>query len=166
MEALIIVLLTTLVYGVQMYVMFLKKRRIVNILPVEAGSTANTNHNFMKKVPIRVENMQMNPSYEYFKVVNDCMKMRKISSGDIIGVQPLNEHYTIKDIKSGDILLIYLDDNRFHGHKIRVMKNVEGDAFNTYYFKDNVEHKSSEPHAFSTIRGVVKEVYHPFNSAI
>lgn len=166
MEALIIVLLTTLVYGVQMYVIFLKKRRIVEILPVEAGPTANTNHDFMKKVPIRMENIEMNPSYEYFKVVNDCMKKRNISSGDIIGVQPLNEHYTIKDIKSGDILLIYLDDNRFHGHKIRVMKNVVDNAFNTCYYKDNVEQQSSEPHMFKTIRGVVKEVYHPLKAAV
>lgn len=166
MTTFVIILLATLIFGGQMLVIYHKKRKKVDMLLVEAGPTTNAKEDFTKKVPVIVGNMQMNPSYQYFKVVNDCMKMRHISSGDVIGVQPLNENYTINDINQGDILLIYLNDERFSGHKIRVMKDIVGDAFNTYYFVGDTKQQSSEPHPFSTIRGVVKEVYHPYKSVM
>lgn len=165
MTTLIPVLLATLIFGGRILYLFFRRRRTMELMPVEAGPTADADEDFTTPVPIRVGDMQMDASLQYFVVRNDCMKPLHISSGDIIGVQLFDGDFTITDVKQGDILLIHLDDNRFRGHKIRVMDYVQGDSFHTYYFVGRKPQDSSEPHAFSTIRGVVREINHPYNSA-
>ena len=165
MTTLIPVLLATLIFGGRILYLFFRRRRTMELMPVEAGPTADTDEDFTTPVPVRVGDMQMDASLQYFVVRNDCMKPLHISSGDIIGVQLFDSDFTITDVKQGDILLIHLDDNRFRGHKIRVMDYVQGDSFHTYYFVGRKPQDSSEPHAFSTIRGVVREINHPYNSA-
>ena len=156
MTTLIPVLLATLIFGGRILYLFFRRRRTMELMPVEAGPTADADEDFNTPVPVRVQ---------YFVVRNDCMKPLHISSGDIIGVQLFDGDFTIADVKQGDILLIHLDDNRFRGHKIRVADYVQGDSFHTYYFVGRQPQDSSEPHAFSTIRGVVREINHPYNSA-
>lgn len=165
MTTLIPVLLATLIFGGRILYLFFRRRRTMELMPVEAGPTADADEDFNTPVPVRVGDMQMDASLQYFVVRNDCMKPLHISSGDIIGVQLFDSDFTITDVKQGDILLIHLDDNRFRGHKIRVMDYVQGDSFHTYYFVGRKPQDSSEPHAFSTIRGVVREINHPYNSA-
>lgn len=165
MTTLIPVLLATLIFGGRILYLFFRRRRTMELMPVEAGPTADADEDFTTPVPIRVGDMQMDASLQYFVVRNDCMKPLHISSGDIIGVQLFDSDFTITDVKQGDILLIHLDDNRFRGHKIRVMDYVQGDSFHTYYFVGRKPQDSSEPHAFSTVRGVVREINHPYNSA-
>ena len=165
MTTLIPVLLATLIFGGRILYLFFRRRRTMELMPVEAGPTADADEDFTTPVPVRVGDMQMDASLQYFVVRNDCMKPLHISSGDIIGVQLFDSDFTITDVKQGDILLIHLDDNRFRGHKIRVMDYVQGDSFHTYYFVGRKPQDSSEPHAFSTIRGVVREINHPYNSA-
>lgn len=165
MTTLIPVLLATLIFGGRILYLFFRRRRTMELMPVEAGPTADADEDFNTPVPVRVGDMQMDASLQYFVVRNDCMKPLHISSGDIIGVQLFDGDFTITDVKQGDILLIHLDDNRFRGHKIRVMDYVQGDSFHTYYFVGRKPQDSSEPHAFSTIRGVVREINHPYNSA-
>lgn len=161
MTTIITILIATLLFGGRMLYLFLRRRRTVDLLPVEAGPTADADEDFTIPVPVRVGEMKMDKSLQYFVVRNDCMKPLHISSNDVIGVQLFDDNFTIADLKQGDILLIFLNDNRFHGHKIRVMDHVDGDAFHTYYFVGKQPHNSSEPHAFSAIRGIVKEINHP-----
>ena len=165
MTTLIPILLATLIFGGRILYLFLRRRRTMELMPVEAGPTADADEDFNTPVPVRVGDMQMDASLQYFVVRNDCMKPLHISSGDIIGVQLFDSDFTIADVKQGDILLIHLDDNRFRGHKIRVADYVQGDSFHTYYFVGRKPQDSSEPHAFSTIRGVVREINHPYYSA-
>ena len=165
MATLVPILLATLIFGGRILYLFFRRRRTMELMPVEAGPTADADEDFNTPVPVRVGDMQMDASLQYFVVRNDCMKPLHISSGDIIGVQLFDSDFTITDVKQGDILLIHLDDNRFRGHKIRVADYVQGDSFHTYYFVGRKPQDSSEPHAFSTIRGVVREINHPYNSA-
>lgn len=165
MSTLISVLLATLIFGGRILYLFLRRRRTVELLPVEAGPTADADEDFNTPVSVRVGDMQMNASLQYYIVRNECMKPLHINSGDVIGVQLFDDHFTINDVKQGDILLIYLNDDKFHGHKIRVMDYAQGDSFHTYYFVGRQPQDSSEPHAFSTIRGVVREINHPYSSA-
>lgn len=165
MTTLIPILLATLIFGGRILYLFLRRRRMMELMPVEAGPTADADEDFTTPVSVRVGDMQMDASLQYFVVRNECMKPLHISSGDIIGVQLFDNDFTIADVKQGDILLIHLDDNRFRGHKIRVMDYIQGDSFHTYYFVGRQPQDSSEPHAFSTVRGVVREINHPYNPA-
>lgn len=161
--SLIIVLIAFLVFGGRMLCLFLGRRKTMSLLPVEAGPTDSAKEDFTTPVKIRIGDMRLQPEYEYFLVRNECMVPRHISSGDVIGVQLFDENFTIADVKEGDILLIYLDDERFHGHKIRVMSGVQRGAFSTYYYIGNRKKESSQPHEFGSIRGVVREINHPYH---
>ena len=164
MNALIPVLLATLIFGGRILYLFCKRRKTVELMPVEAGPTADAKEDFMMPVSVRVGTMPMNPAFEYFVVRNDCMTPLHINHSDIVGVQLFDDNFTVNDVKQGDVLLIYLDDENFHGHKIRVMDYAEGKAFHTYYFLGQHKEDSSKPHAFSTIRGVVREINHPYQT--
>lgn len=159
---LISVLLATLIFGGRILYLFLQRRKTVELMPVEAGPTADASEDFTTPVTVRVGMMPMDSSLQYFIVRNECMNPLHIGSGDIIGVQLFDEDFTLDDIKQGDVLLIQLDDQKFHGHKIRVMDYKEGNAFHTYYFVGKRPQESSAPHAFNTIRGVVREINHPY----
>lgn len=158
--SMITVLLATLIFGGNMLYLFLKRRKKVELMPVEAGPTSCTTEDFLKPVQVQIGTMPMDPSLQYFYVRNECMIPRHIYPGDVIGVQMLDDNFTLADIKKGDILLIFIDDDKFRGHKIRVMDDVEDNAFHTSYFIANRPNKSSKPHSFSTIRGVVRETNH------
>lgn len=78
-------------------------------------------------------------------------------------VQPFSDEFTIDDVEEGDVLLIELNDEKFRGRKIRVMDHAEGNAFATYYYVGNKKRQvSSKLHSFDSIRGVVREVNHPY----
>lgn len=162
MTTLISITLATLIFGGRILYLFLRRRKTVELLPVEAGPTADAEEDFETPVPVRVGTMPMDTSLQYFVVRNECMTPLHINSGDIIGVQLFDDEFTLSDVKQGDILLIYLNDKGFHGHKIRVMDYPEGKFFQTYYFVGKRPQQSSSPHAFSSIRGVVREINHPF----
>ena len=157
------VVLATLLFGGYMLYLYIAKNKKVSIFPVEAGPIVCSNsEDFTSPVIVRVGRLSMDESLTYFIVRNNCMNPRNIYSDDIIGVQMFNDNFTIHDVEEGDILLIYLDDEDFHGHKIRVMKKTVGDAFMTYYYKGNKIEDSSKLHKFTTIRGVVREINHPY----
>lgn len=161
MKTLIYVLLASLVFGGRILYLYLRKSKKVKILPVEAGPIADAkDEDFVTPVAVRVGDLQMDPSLEYFVVRNECMKPMNINSGDIIGVQMFDENFTLDKVTKGDILLIQLDDENFRGHKIRVMDHPENEAFHTYYFLEENRKDSSYPHSFRSIRGVVKEINH------
>lgn len=166
MRTLLSVAIATLIFGGHILYLFLRRRRKELLYPVEAGPTADPTEDFTQKVSVRVGEMRKTKGFSYYVVRNDCMKPIGIESGDIVGVQPFDENFKLKDVEEGDVLLIYLDDEKFHGHKIRVMDHVEGNAFVTYYYVGNKKRQlSSNPHSFNTICGVVREVNHPYRDA-
>ena len=156
---LISILLTILIFGGYTVYKFLQRNK--KLFPVEAGPVDGADRDFTKSVIVNVNDLQMKKSLKYFVVRNDCMIPRHIYSGDVIGVQMFDNQFTIKDVKKDDILLIYLNDEDFKGRKIRVMKEIEGNAFHTYYFRDGKPKDSKKLHAFDTILGVVRETNHP-----
>lgn len=165
MTTLVTFIMVTLIFGGRLSYLFLKKRKTMNLMLVEAGPTSDAKEeDFNTPVQVRVGDMQMDASLKYFLVKNNCMNPRHIYSNDIIGVQLFDDNFTVNDVEQGDILLIYLDDDRFHGHKIRVMDYSENNAFHTYYYNGGNIQSSSKPHAFSSIRGVVREINHPYAS--
>lgn len=96
-----------------MLYLFLRRQKKVELMPVEAGPTSGTREDFMKPVLVQVGTMPMDPSLQYFCVRNECMIPRHIYPGDVIGVQMLDDNFNVSDIKKGDILLIYIDDDKF-----------------------------------------------------
>ena len=59
-------------------------------------------------------------------------------------------------LKSGDIVLIFLNDKNFRGYKIRIIKNIDGNDANTFYYDENGnERMSSKSHTLVSIIGVI-----------
>lgn len=161
MKSIIIILVAILIFGGRMLYLYLKRSRVVELMPVEAGPTANAKEDFTQPVPVQVGDLDMDSELQYFIVRNECMKPLNINPNDIVGVQMFNDDFTIKDIENGDILLIYLSDDKFQGYKIRVLDHSYGDLCYTYYFNGNNKQNSSKPHSLDKIKGIVKEINHP-----
>lgn len=153
--------LIIMLYGGILVYLYVKKHKKIDLLPVEAGPVDSVERDFTKPLTVVVGDLQTNPALQYYVVQNDCMIPRHIYGNDIIGVQLFDDQFTIKDIKKDDILLIYIDDEDFHGHKIRAVKDITEDAFLTYYYRGEEKHDSKKPHSFSSVKGIVRETYHP-----
>lgn len=167
MRTLLTILLATVIFGGRIIYLYLKRRRRDFLFPVEAGPISDTNEDFTKPVSVRIGEMKKTPGLDYFLVKNECMRPIGICPGDIIGVQLFGEGFTIVDVKEGDVLLIELDDEKFRGRKIRVMDHIEENAFATYYYVGRKKRQaSSKLHSFDSIRGVVREVNHPYRNTI
>lgn len=165
MKSFIIIITAVIIFGIQMYVMYKKRNKIVSMLPVEAGPTKGVG-DFMTPEQVSVGAIDMNPELEYFTVRNRCMEERGIYSGDVIGVKMFDQDYNLNDTDENSVLLIYLEDKGFHGHKIRVRGHLteSNDAYATYYYmEDGSPHFSQTPHAFQNILGEVIEVNHLSN---
>lgn len=153
--------LVILLFGGILVYLYIKKHKKMDLFPAEAGPVDGVKRDFTKPLTVVVGDMQMDPALQYYVVQNDCMIPRHIYGDDIIGVQLLDDHFTLKDIRKDDILLIYIDDDDFHGHKIRAVKDIIDDAFLTYYYKGEEIHDSKRPHSFDSVKGVVRETHHP-----
>lgn len=172
MDSMILIILATfffLPYIVSQYKYKKKKRkkeRIMQLPQVEAGPTKH----FCKKridltplVDVDMENISMDPALSYFVVKNQCMQIKGISDGDIIGVRMLTdrEKQSVLHRKKQQILLIHLDDRKFRGYKIREQGEITSDgmAYDTYHYKGGRQRQSSAPHSMESIKGVVMEVH-------
>lgn len=163
MRTMLSILLATAIFGGRILYLYLKRRRREFLYPVEAGPTSNTDEDFTKPVSVRIGEMKKTPGLDYFLVKNECMRPIGICSGDIIGVQLFDDEFTIDDVEEGDVLLIELNDEKFRGRKIRVMDHAEQNAFATYYYVGSKKRQpSSKLHSFDSIKGVVREVNHPY----
>lgn len=163
MRSIIIIITAAILFGIQMYVIQRRRNKTVSMLPAEAGPTQGARGDFMTPEQVFVGSIYMNPNLKYFKVRNKCMEKKGIYPGDIIGVKIFDKDYTLADTDENSVLLIYLEDKNFHGHKIRVRGNLSerGDAYATYYFMDDgTPSFSHKPHAFCNILGEVIEVNH------
>jgi hypothetical protein len=132
---------------------------------VEAGPIRNLfkqQVDLLPMVDVNVEDITMDPNLQYFIVKNQCMQEKGISDGDIIGVRMFDDENSVLTLsKKDNILLIYINDERFKGYKIREQGDMTSDglAFNTYHYKGGTKSLSSRPHAIESIKGVVTEVY-------
>ena len=132
---------------------------------VEAGPIRNLfkqQVDLLPMVDVNIEDITMDPNLQYFIVKNQCMQEKGISDGDIIGVRMFEDENSVLSLsKKDNILLIYINDERFKGYKIREQGDMTSDglAFNTYHYKGGTKSLSSRPHAIESIKGVVTEVY-------
>lgn len=162
MNSLIIIITAFVLFGLQTYVTYKRRQRTISLLPVEAGPTKASRKNFMVPEQVRVGTMDMDAQLDYYVVQNHCMELRGIYPGDVIGVQKFNDEFTLDDTDEKSVLLIFLNDENFHGNKIRVRGNAESDGtYSTYFFEDDGSmHFSTKRHKAIDIRGVVVEVNH------
>ena len=163
MKSFIIIITAAILFGIQMYISYRRRKKTIEMLPAEAGPTKGAEGDFMTPEQVSIGTIDMNPKLKYFLVRNKCMKKRGIYPGDIIGVKMFDKDYTLSDTDENSVLLIYLEDKNFHGHKIRVRGKVteSGDAYATYYYtEDGNPSFSHKPHAFRNILGEVIEVNH------
>lgn len=140
------------------------------LLPVaEAGSTKESSQAFdgyEKTIRIsRSDKMTVNgvalnrKEYMPLVVKGDCMEHYKdLHQGDVVAARLFDDKFTKKNIQPGDVLLIWLNDDRYKGYKLRVFGDYTADAnrLSTYYFKGDERQNSSHPHHIESIKGVVK----------
>lgn len=153
------------------FIIFIHKRKnkhvgkTTKLHQVEAGPIINLfkqQVDFLPMVDVNIEDITMDPNLQYFIVKNQCMQEKGISDGDIIGVRMFKDEKSVLGLsKKDNILLIYINDERFKGYKIREQGEMTSDglAFYTYHYKGGVKSLSSRPHAIESIKGVVTEVY-------
>jgi len=145
--------------------------RIIDAGPVVNHGKSNTN---VKIKPLTSqdciytkERKRVNLSnFQQFAVVGECMRGRKIEEGNIVLVERFDNKKDKKDlIKPQDILVIYLNDKKYKGYKIREFKGFDEDGtlITFWYEEDNTKHRSSVNHQINQVAGVVKHVINPQN---
>lgn len=176
MDSVILIIISTCIFLPYIIYQYRKKGRqkqhiknVKQLHQVEAGPTKhllsdlfNKKIDLMPMVNVNMEGISIDPELEYFVVKNQCMQIKGISDGDIVGVRMFNEVYNMPtSFKKGRMLLIFLDDEHFKGYKIREQGEITNDrtGYNTYHYKDGVKNKSSKPHSIDSIKGIVVEVH-------
>lgn len=170
MDSIVLIIVASLFFAPYIIYQYLYKKRGTNtrgveLLQAEAGPTPKkwfcNKVDLMNPVNVDISGIQRDPSLQYYRVKNNCMSVWGIYDGDVIGVRPFDDTFTVNDTKEGSILLIFLDDQYFRGYKIREKGMLEnnGMAYSTYHYKGGKQHKSSKPHSIDSIKGVVVEVH-------
>jgi len=171
MTSIILITISTIFFLPYVIIQHRKKHRsnkninIQRLHQVEAGATKRFMHRKLDLTPmvdVDIANIQLSSGLQYFLVRNQCMKVKGISDGDIIGVKMFDDKFTMTaNQRAGQILLIYLDDSNFKGYKIREQGELVngGVAFDTYHYKNGKKNKSTKPHAITSIKGIVVEVH-------
>ncbi|MDR3366646.1 MAG: hypothetical protein LBO71_06745 [Prevotellaceae bacterium] len=102
-------------------------------------------------------------SYILVRADGSSMKRRGINNGDIVYARKFDSAFGKENIQPDDILLIYLNDDRYQGYKIRVCRKYNHGTTNeleTYYYdSDGNERVSSKPHRLDLVQGIVKYKY-------
>ena len=128
---------------------------------VEAGPISGVRHTGLQRISQRVNSsyriIKNDVTYHYrrFIVQGSCMSSQGINPRDIICVRMFDKNDD-KILHPDDFVLIFLNDNKFRGYKIRRIKEVDGEVAKTFYYNDNgAEQLSSEPHSIASIIGIV-----------
>lgn len=134
---------------------------------VEAGSTGNPSDCITRYSPITsydnliIDNKKLS-AYKYIclSITGSCMKKVGINPGDVGIVRKFDKKFTLDDVKSGDILLIWLNDSKFKGFKMRIFESKkDAEYFKTYYYDEQGEKKySTSPHHRDSIKGVFQYI--------
>lgn len=137
---------------------------LLNTLPVvEAGPISGVSSTGFKHLSYRINssftkrNNGVLYKYRNFIVRGNCMISRNIKPNDIIKVKMFDKNFTSDSIVSGDIVLIFLNDKKFRGYKIREVEKVyDKEAITFYYNAQGKKIQSSSPHSLEHIKGVVE----------
>lgn len=129
---------------------------------VEAGPIAGVKHTGIQRMPRRINASYKKTiggvtyNYRRFVVQGTCMKAIGIEPKSIVSVKMLDNNNRTFNLKEGDAILIFLNDHKFRGYKIRIIKELIGEEAKTFYYnEDRSEHPSSENHTLVSIIGVV-----------
>ena len=129
---------------------------------VEAGPTLNIRATGFKKIPQRLNSAYIKQkdgnSYKYrrFVIQGGCMIPVGLHPNKIISVKMFGPSFDKSNLKEGDISIIFINDEKFHGYKIRRIESVANEVANTYYYDNDGQKKnSSAPHPINSIIGVV-----------
>lgn len=94
--------------------------------------------------------------YRRFFVQGECMTKIGIKPKSVVSVRMFSDDNEKDNLKSGDAVLIFLNDKKFRGYKIRIIKTISSDKAETYYYdEDGKEKPSTEPHSLINIIGVI-----------
>ena len=144
-----------ILYGLANYI-------YVTLPIVEAGPTFGKTHTGLKRgyknVPhsFTINKSEGEWHYRQFVVQGNCMVPVGIKEGDIIKVRMFDSIYQRTELKKSDIALIFLNDQGFRGYKIRLIKSINENNADTYYFnEEGLETPSSKSHALRSIIGIV-----------
>lgn len=136
---------------------------MINTLPiVEAGPTGVSSTGFKHlscKINSSFTKRDSGKLYRYrnFIVQGDCMIPRNIKPNDIIKVKMFDNKFTSDNIVSGNIVLIFLNDKKFRGYKVREIEKVhDKKAITFYYNKKGDKIQSSLPYSLENIKGIVE----------
>lgn len=129
---------------------------------VEAGPISGVTGTGIQRMPQRINaayTLKKNGiTYKYrrFSVQGICMEKIGIYPKSIVSVRLLSIEDKASFLKEGTPVLIFLNDKKFRGYKIRIIKKLVGDEAETFYYnEDGSEHPSSENHTLKSIIGVV-----------
>lgn len=158
---------TYIIILVCMIVCYFVLNLMMHTLPeVEAGPTSGIRSTGCQRVPSNIpasyEKKEADGAltiHRNFIVKGKCMKPKGINEGIIVDVRMLNktERSHLKDnLSSGDIVLIYLNDRRFRGYKLRIIKEIRQNDTITFYYNHESEQKSSKLHLLKDIIGFVE----------
>lgn len=144
MDSLILIVVSTLIFMPYMIYQYCHKgnrenNNYVQLHQAEAGTTKSIfkrKNDLMQLKYVNVEGINMDKNLTYFIVKNQCMKLKGIADGDIIGVKMFDGNFSLSSTK-GEILLIYLDDEYFKGFKIREQGDLtlDGMAYGLFIIK-------------------------------
>lgn len=94
--------------------------------------------------------------YRRFIIQGNCMSQVNLTPGSVISVKLFNSEKEKKLLKNGDVALIFLNDDKFHGYKLRAIDKIyENDAETFYYNSEGHKTQSSQRHKLINILGVV-----------
>lgn len=129
---------------------------------VEAGPISGVKHTGLHRTHQRLNSsyrvMKNGIQYHYrrFIVQGDCMSCKGIKPHNVICVRIFNNEEEKTILKQNDFVLIFLNDRKFRGYKIRRIKDLTKDKADTFYYTPTgAEQPSSEPHALKSIIGIV-----------
>ena len=134
---------------------------------VEAGSTGNTSECAVIHKPIAkydklmIGNKQLDMSlFISLNVTGSCMKKKGINPGDVVIARKIGNNFNFNNLKEGDILLIWLNDSKFKGYKMRIFESEENNnKLKTYYYDEegNTQY-STNPHNKSSVKGIFEYI--------
>lgn len=129
---------------------------------VEAGPIFGVKRTGLRKIDGRIKAVykkvvdEITYKYRRFVVQGICMKKIGINPNDVVCVQMFASEEQKQNLQKGTPVLIFLNDKKFRGYKIRIIKKLVGDEAETFYYnEDGSEHPSSENHTLKSIVGIV-----------
>lgn len=155
----IIIVTLCVLYGITSHLYAKQKEDL--IIDVEAGPTSEcacvlSKEKAISKI-IKLPNGRFVDSQKYvrIKIHGNCMEPRDILNGEQWLVSKVNHNKPVEDnIKVGDVVLIHLKDKNLY--KIREVKHISDNSLDTIRYENGVEKKSSKPHSYGDVIGVVQ----------